>query len=112
MDRLRAPWEDASFAIIAVLACVSASLVSHPQVSVGCVSKARFEIGAAVRSVEPIMASIEDDDRELEQDDLQPHGLPGARLVSPLSHTLSQIIPSQSVVLLSVLTPAQLPLRC
>ncbi len=57
------------------------------------------------------MVSIEDDDREFQEDDLELRGLPGVRLVSPPSPTLSQITPPQSVSL-SVLTPAQRPLRC
>ncbi len=103
--------EGASFALVAALAWLSASFVSCPQVGVKFVSKAGVEITAAIPSLGPIMVSIEDDDREFQEDDLVLCGLPGVRLVSPPSLTLSQITPPQSVSL-SVLTPAQYPLRC
>src|SRR5208337_2827687 len=108
IERLAVSWEGASFAVVAALAWLSASFVSCPQVSVKFVSKAAVEITAAIPSLEPIMVLIEDDDSE---DDLELCGLPGVRLVSPPSVTLSQITPPQSVSL-SVLTPAQRPLRC
>ena len=111
IERLAVPWEDASFAVVAALAWLSASFVSCPQVSAKLVSKAGVEITAATPSLGPIMVSIEDDDREFQEDDLELCGLPGVRLVSPPSLTLSQITPPQSVSL-SVLTPAQYPLRC
>ncbi len=111
IERLAVSWEDASFAVVAALAWLSASFVSCPQVSVKFVSKAGVEITAAIPSLGSIMVSIEDDDREFQEDDLVLCGLPGVRLVSPPSLTLSQITPPQSVSL-SVLTPAQHPLRC
>ena len=111
IERMAVSWKDASFAVVAALAWLSASLVSCPQVSVKSVSKAGVEITAAIPSPGPIMVSIEDDDREFQEDDLEPCGLPGVRLLSPPSLTLSQITPLQSVSL-SVLTPAQHPLRC
>jgi len=111
IERLTVSWEDASFAVVAAFAWLSASLMSCPQVSVKYVSKAGIEITAAIPSLGPIMDSIEDDDREFQEDDLERCGLPGVRLVSPPSLTLSQITPPQSVSL-SVLTPAQRPLRC
>ncbi len=111
IERLAVSWEDASFAVVAALAWLCASLVSCPQVSVKSVSKAGVEITAAIPSPGPIMVSIEDDDREFQEDDLEPCGLPGVRLASPPSLTLSQITPPQSVSL-SLLTPAQHPLRC
>ncbi len=111
IERLVWSWEDASLAAIAAFAWLSASFVCCPQVSVEFVSKAGVEITAAIPSSGPIMVSIEDDDREFQEDDLEPSGLPGVRLVWPSSLTLSQITPPQSVSL-SVLTPAQHPLRC
>jgi hypothetical protein len=108
---LAASWGDASFASVAVLACLSAWMVSCPQVSVKSVSKAGVEITAAIPSSEPIMVSIEDDDCELQDDELEPCGLPGARFIWPPSLTLSQITPPQNVCL-SILTPEQRPLRC
>ena len=111
IERLAVSWEDASFAVVAALAWLSASFVSCPQVSVKFVSKAGVEITAAIPSLGPIMVSIEDDDREFQEDDLELCGLPGVRLVSPPSPTLSQITPPQSVSH-SILTPAQHPLRC
>jgi hypothetical protein len=72
--------------------------------------KAGVEITAAMPSVGPIMVSIEDDDRDF-QDDLELCGLPGVRLFLPPSLTHSQNTPPQTVSR-SVLTPAQLPLRC
>ena len=111
IERLAVSWEDASFAVVAALAWLSASFVSCPQVSVEFVSKAGVEITAAIPSLGPIMVSIEDDDREFQEYDLELYGLPGVRLVSHPFLTLSQITPPQSVSL-SVLTPAQYPLRC
>jgi hypothetical protein len=111
IERLPLSWKNASFAIVAALAWLAASLVSCPQVSVKSVSKAGFEITAAIPSLGPIMVSIEDDDSEFQEEDLEPCGLPGVRLVLPPSLTLSQIALPQSASL-SVLTPAQRPLRC
>jgi hypothetical protein len=111
IERLAVPWKDASFAVVAALAWLSASFVSCPQLSGKFVSKAGIEITAAIPSPGPIMVWIEDDDREFQEDDLELCGLPGVRIVSPPSLTLSQITPPQSVSL-SVLTPAQRPLRC
>ena len=71
-------------------------------------SKAAVEIIAATPSPDPIMVSIADDDRDFLEDDLEPCELPGVRLVSPPSPTLSQITPPQSVSL-SILTRAQHP---
>jgi hypothetical protein len=110
IEGLAASWKDASFAVVAALALLSASLVSCPQVSVKSVSKAGVEIAAAIPSLEPIMVSIEDD-REFNEDDLEPCGLPGVLFALPPSHTLSPIAPPRSVCL-SKLTPAQRPLRC
>ncbi len=111
IERLAVSWEGASFAVVAALAWLSASFVSCPQVSVKFVSKAGVEITAAIPSPGPTMVAIEDDDREFQEDDLEPCALLGVRLLSPPSLTLSQITPLQSVSL-SVLTPAQHPLRC
>ena len=111
IERLAVSWEDASFAVVAALAWLSASFVSCPQVSVKFVSKAGVEITAAIPSLGPIMVSIEDDEREFQEDDLELYGQPGVRLVSPPSLTPSQITPPQSISL-PVLTPAQHPLRC
>jgi hypothetical protein len=110
IERLGVSWEDASFAVIATLVWLSALLVSCPPVSARFRSRPGVAITAAMPSVGPIMCSIEDEDRDFE-DGLGPCGLPGVRLVSPPSLTLSQITPPQSVCL-SVLTPAQPPLRC
>jgi len=111
IERLTVSWEGASFAVVVALAWLSAPLVSCPRVIVKSVSKAGVEITAAIPSLGPIMVSVEDDDREFQEDDLELYGLPDVRLVSPPSLTLSQITPPQGVSL-SVLTPAQHPLRC
>ena len=111
IERLAACWKNASLAVVAALAWWCASLVSCQQVSVKSVSKAGVEITAAIPSLGPIMVSIEDDDRELQEEDLEPCGLPGVRLFSPPSLALLRIRPPQSVSL-SVLTSAQRPLRC
>jgi hypothetical protein len=111
IERLAVSWEDAPFAVVAALAWLFAWLVSCPQVSVKSVSKPDVENTAAIPSMGPIVDSIEDDDRETREDDLEACGLPGVRLVPPPSLTLSQST-RQSVSLLSVLTPAQQPLRC
>lgn len=111
IERLAVSWEGALFAVVAALAWLSAPLVSCPRVIVKSVSKAGVEITAAIPSPGPIMVAIEDNDRDFQEDDLEPCGLPGVRLVSPPSLTLSQITPPLSVSP-SVLTPAQHPLRC
>ncbi len=111
IGRLAVTWENASFAVVAVLAWLSAACVCCPQLGVKFISKAGVEISAAIPPLGPIMDSIEDDDREFQEDGLELCGLPGVRRVSPPSLTLSQITPPESVSL-SVLTPAQLPLRC
>jgi hypothetical protein len=111
IKRLAVSWEDALFAVVAVLACLSASFVSCPQVRVQFVSRAGVEFTAPIPPLGPIMVPIEDDDREFQEDDLEVCGLPGVRLVSPTSLTLSQITPPQSVSL-SALPPAHHPLRC
>jgi hypothetical protein len=111
IEWLAVSWEDAPFAVVAALAWLFASLVSCPQVSVKSVSKAGVEITAVIPALVPIMVSIGDDNREFEEDDLEPRGLPDVRLVSPPSLTLSQISPPQSVSL-AVATSAQRPLRC
>jgi hypothetical protein len=110
-ERLDVSWEDASFAVIAALVWLSASLASCPQVSVGSVRKAGVEITEAIPSLGPIVASLEDDDREFQEDYLEPCGLPGVRLASPPSLSLSQVTPPQSVWIFTV-TPANHPLRC
>jgi len=112
IERLAVSWGGASFAVVAALAWLSAPLVSCPRVIVKFVSKAGVEITAAIPSPGPRLVAIEDDDREFQaEDDLEPCALLGVRLVSLPSLTLSQIMPVQSVSL-SVLTPAQHPLRC
>jgi len=111
IERLAVSWEMGSLAVVAALAWLSASLVSCPQVGVKFVSEGGVEITAAIPSMGPIMVSIEEDDREFQDDDLEPCGPPGVWLVAHPSLTLSQITPPQSVSL-SVLTPAQHPLRC
>ena len=90
IERLAVSWEIGSFAVIAALAWLSASLVSCPQVGVKFVSKAGVEITAAIPSLEPIVVSIEDDDREFQEADLELYGLPGVRLVSPPPLSLSR----------------------
>ncbi len=112
LERLAVSWEDALFAVVAALAWLSASLVSCSQVTVTSLSTARVEITEAMTSPGPIMVSIEDDDREFQEDELEPCGPPGVRLVSPPpSLSLSQITPPHSFSL-SVVIPAQRPLRC
>ncbi len=111
IERLAVTWEHASLAALAALVCLSASLVSCPRVSVNSVSKAGVESTAAISSQGPIMVSLEDADRESREDDPEPCGLSGVRLLLPPPLTLSQITAPQSVWL-SVLTPAHHPLRC
>ncbi len=111
IERLAVSWKGASFAVVAALAWLSAPLVSCPRVVVKFVSKAGVETTTAIPAPGPRLVAIEDDDREFQEGDLEPCGLPGVRLVSPPSLTLSQITPPQSVSL-SFLTPAQHPLRC
>jgi hypothetical protein len=110
IERLAVSWKDASFAVVAALAWMSASFVSHPQVSFNFVSNAGVAITAAIPLLGPTLVLI-DDDREFQEDDLELCALPGVRLVWPSSPTLSQITPTQSVCL-SVLAPVQRPLRC
>jgi hypothetical protein len=111
IERLFTSWEDGTFAVFAALAWLAASFVSYPQVSAKFVPKAGIEVTAATPSLGPIMVSIEDDDRESQEDDLELSGLPGLRFFPPPSLTLSQITPPQSVSH-SGLSPAQHPLRC
>ncbi len=110
IGRLTATWADASFAVLAaIIALLSASLVNCPQVRIKSVSKAGIGITAATPPLGPIM--VEDDDRESQEDDIKPCGLPGVRPDSPASPTHSQITPPQSVYI-SLLTLVQNPLRC
>jgi hypothetical protein len=111
IERLAKAWKNAPCALVGALACLSAWLLSCPQAGLKSVSRAGLEIVAAIPSPGPIMVSIEDD-REFQEDELGPCGMSGVWLVSPPPLTLSQIAPPQSVSLLSVLTPAQRPLRC
>jgi hypothetical protein len=117
IGRLAAASADGSFAVVATLAWLCASLVSCPQVSVlESVSMTGVEINAAILSPEPITFSIKDDYRNFVEDDFVEddfwlRGLPGVGLVSPPTVARSQITPPQSVSL-SPLTPAQRPLRC
>jgi hypothetical protein len=111
IGRLAVSRLDASFAVVAALAWLSAFLVSCPRLSVSFASGAGVKITSAMPSPGPIMVSIADDDREVQEEGLELCSLPGVRLVSPPSLTLSQLTPSQSVSL-SVVTPAQRPLRC
>jgi len=111
IQRLAVSWEDALFAVVAALAWLSASFLCCPQLSIKFVSKAGVEITAAIPSLGPIMDSIEDDERDFQEDDLELCALPGVRLVWPPSLTLLQITPPRSVSL-SGLTPTQHPLRC
>ena len=112
IERLPVYWQSASLFVLAALAGLSASLVSCPQVSVKSVPKAGMGITAEIPLLGPILGSTENHHyREFQEDDLETYGLPGAWLVSPPSFTLSQITPPQGVSL-SVLTPAQHPLRC
>jgi hypothetical protein len=111
VKRLALSWEDASFGFLALLAWLSASLLSYAHVSVNAVSMAGFEIAAATPSPGPIIDSIDDDDRESQKDNLERCELPGVWLVSPPSLTLSQITPPRGASHF-VLTPAQRPLRC
>ena len=91
IERPAVSWKDASFAVVAALAWLSASLASWRQVGVKSVSKAGIEKTAAIAPLGPIMVPIEDDDREFREDELEPCDLPGVRLVSPPSLTVSQI---------------------
>ena len=65
IKRLPASWKDASFAVAAALAWLSASFLSCPQVSVQFISKAGVEITAAIPSLGSIMVSIVNDRRDL-----------------------------------------------
>jgi hypothetical protein len=111
IKRLAVSWEDALFAVVAALAWLSAWIVSCPQVCIKSVAKAGVAIKATIPSPEPIVVSIEDDDPESEEDDLELCWFPGVRLTSAPSLTLSHIIPPQSISL-SPLAPEQRPLRC
>jgi hypothetical protein len=104
-------WEDASLAAVAALACLLAWLLSCPQAGLKSESKVGLEVAEAIPSFGPVMGSIEDD-RKFQEDELGPCGVPGVRLVSPPSLTLSQFSPLQSLSLLSIVTPSQRPLRC
>ena len=111
IEDLAVSWEDALFGIVAALVWLSVSLVSCPRVCVKSVSKLYVQITPDQSSLGPIMVSVENDDPEFQEAELEACGLPGVWLVSPLSLPPSQITPSQGVFL-SVPTPAQHPLRC
>jgi len=111
IERLAVSWEDASFAVVAVLAWLFASYVSCPQASVRFVSKAGIEITAVMPLLGPIMDPVEDDDSKFQEDDLELCCPPGLRLLWSPSLPLSQIMPPHGVYL-SALTSAQHPLRC
>jgi hypothetical protein len=111
IERVAKSWKNAPYAFVGALACLSASLLSCPQVGLKSVSRAGLQIVPAIPSPGPIMVSIEDD-REFQEDELKPCGLPSVWLISPPSLALSHITPPQSICFLSVLTPAQRPLRC
>ena len=104
IERLAVSRDDALLAVVAALACLSASFVCCPLLSVRCGSKAGVEITAAIPSLGQIMVSTEDDDREFQEDDLELCGLPGVRPVSPPTLTLSLITPPQGMSR-SALTP-------
>ena len=112
IERLAISWVGASLSVVAILAWLSAFVVSCPRVSVKSVTKAGVEISAAIPSPGPILVAIEVDDSEDQEDDLEPCGLPGMRLLLPPSLSLSQITPERKVSLLSALTPALRSLRC
>ena len=101
IQRLSPCWGKASFAAVAALAWLSASLMSCPQVIVRSVPNVGVEINATI----PSLGSIEDDhhefqdDREFQDDELELCGLPGVWLVSPFALTLSQIALPQCVAL-------------
>jgi hypothetical protein len=112
IERLTIRRKDATLPVIAVVAWLSAWFVSCPQDSVGFASVAGVEITVPLPLPGPIMVSIADnDDREFQEEELEPFGLPGVRVVPPPSFTPSQIMPPQSGFI-SLLTPAQHPLRC
>jgi hypothetical protein len=110
IGRPAAAWANTSLVVVVTLAWLSASIASCPQVRVKSVFEAGVKIRAAVPSLRPMKASLADN-REFQEDDLEPCGLPGVWLASPPSLTPSQITPPQSVYL-SLLTLAQQPLRC
>ena len=89
IGRLTATSADASFAAVAaIIGLLFASLVNCPQVRIKSVSKAGIGITAATPPLGPIM--VEDDDRESQEDDIKPCGLPGVRPDSPpLSYSLA-----------------------
>jgi hypothetical protein len=111
IERLVASWEDASFAVVAALALLSGSLASRPGVSLEFVSEGGVEVGAAIPSQAPAIVSIEDDDREVQEDDLELCGLPGVRIVWPPSLPLAQITPPLSLSR-AALASTRHPLRC
>ncbi len=112
IERLTVSEQAGLIAVVAAFAWLSVSFLGRPQPSVTFVSKAAVAITEPIPALGPIMDSIEDDDREFQEDELDLCGLPGVRLVSPPpTLSLSQITPSQSLCL-SALTPAQYPLRC
>ena len=112
IERLAVCCEHAPLALVAVLVGLCASLVSCPVDSVKSVSNAGVKIRAATPLPRPIRDFVEDGEREFQEDDLEPCGLPGVPVaLSALSLALSQFTPPQSVYL-SLLTVAQRPLRC
>jgi hypothetical protein len=112
IERLAECWEHVPFAVAAALVGLCASLVSCPLDSVKSVSNPGVKIRAATPLLRPNRDLVEDGEREFQEDDLEPCGLPGVTVASSApSLALSQITPPQSVYL-SLLTVAQRPLLC
>ena len=113
IERLAACCDHAPFAVVAALAGLCASLASFPKDSVKSVSIASVEIMATARLPRPIMYLVEVriNSGNFKKTNLKPRqGLPGVPPASAPSLALSQITPQS--VYLSLLTPAQHPLRC
>jgi hypothetical protein len=111
-ERLAVWCEHAAFAVVAVLLGLGLSLASCPQNSLKPVSSARVKIRATTPISRPMRAVVKDYEREFQEDDHEPSGLPGVPAASStLSLVYSQFTPPQSVYF-SLLTAAQRPLRC
>lgn len=110
IERMFLYWEHASLWIFAALGCLIALIASFPQVNLAPPSRSGVAFSRAAHLPGHIVFSIDNDENESLEDDLEPCWLPVVRLDSPLP--LSRLQISQESLSLSLLNSAPPPLRC